>query len=258
MGDRPALVCNCTVRLVDEDGVVKSVRSRRWDCPSCGRDKAAKIREMCVVAGSYRLFVLTFTQPHYVPGEAPPDRHANCHPSTHVYKYQDGTLRWRMLETCSYCCAYASWAWSKFRKAMRRRWPTFQGLQLKEVKPKSGAFDLNVAVIGLPPFAPKSAAARKVRAMWVQSGGGRMDVGFQSPKNSPGALGRYIGKYLTKLAHRPLAKGYRRWSRTVGFAPEVRMQEPRESTRVAHAWLGFVDPETFEVLPHGVRWYPPD
>lgn len=258
MGDRPPLVCNCTVRLVDEDGVIKHVRSRRWDCPSCGRDKANKIREMCVAAGSWRMFTLTFTQPEYIPSEPPPERHRNCHPSTHVYEYQDGTLRWRMLETCSHCCAYAAWCWSKFRKSMRRLWPAFEGLQLKEIKPKSGAFDINVAVIGLPRFARKGSAARKVRAAWVQSGGGRMDVGMPSPKNSPGALGRYIGKYLTKLAHRPLAKGYRRWTRTRGFAPDVRMQEPRESSGLAHAFVGFVSPETFEPLPHGLRWYPPD
>jgi hypothetical protein len=258
MTDLRRLVCNCAVRLVDEDGVIKTVRSRRWDCPSCGRDKANKIREMCVVAGSYRMFTLTFDQPLYTPESSPPERHRNCHPSSHVYTYRDGTERWRMLETCSHCCAYAAWCWSKFRKAMRRQWPTFEGLQLKEIQPKSGSFTINLAVIGLPPFPVKSRAARRVRAMWVQSGGGRMHLGFQSPKNSPGALGRYIGKYLTKLAHRPLAKGYRRWTRTRGFAPDVVMTDPRTPTGLRHDWLGFVHPDSLEVLPHGLRWYPPD
>jgi len=214
---------------------------------------------MCVDAGAYRLFVLTFTQPHYEPSEQPPARHRNCHPSTHVYEYKDGSLRWRMVETCPHCCAYSSWCWSKFRKALRRRWPAFNALQLREIKPKSGAFDINLAVIGLPPFAEKSRPARLIRQLWVQAGGGRMSVGNATPKNSSaGALGRYIGKYLTKLAHRPLAKGYRRWSRTKGFAPDVLMAPARQPTGVDHAWLGFVHPETLEVLPHGVRWYPPD
>jgi hypothetical protein len=145
-----------------------------------------------------------------------------------------------------------------FRKRLRRKWQGFEALVVREVKPKSGAFDLNLAVVGLPPFKEKSRQARAVRQAWFEvSGGGRLHVGRPQGTGSPGAVGSYVGKYLTKHAHRVMAKGFRRWSRTHGFAPDVRMGADREPSGLAHTWLGWVDPG-LELTPTGVRWYPPE
>jgi hypothetical protein len=166
-----------------------------------------------------------------------------------------------MLETCPHCCRYSSVVVDRFIKSVRRQWPGAQYLALREVKPQSGAFDVNIAIVGVPPLSRRTRAGRRVHEMWARAGGGFVDLG-DGVKNrkrySPGALGRYIGKYLTKHAHRPLAKGYRRMSRSRGFAPEVRMKPPPgPPTGDVWTWLGWVNPLTREQMPHGERWYPP-
>lgn len=259
MSVEPWQVCNCRLRLVDLDGVVVTVKSRRWDCPSCGRDKARKIRDMVVGAGSERLWVLTFTQPHYVEGEPPPERHSLCEVNSHVYRYLDGSMRWRMVETCPHCCRESGRAMVLWRKAIRRRWPSAELLWVREVKPQSGSFDINVTATGVPPATRRTNGGRAIKAAWVNAGGGFLDLGDgYKGRRSAGGVGRYIGKYLTKFAARPLARGFRRWGRTLGFAPDVRMGEPREpSTRPRMGVLGWADPDTLEAMPHGLRWWPP-
>jgi len=221
----PALYCDCTVSLARSDGASVRVRSRRWDCPSCGLDKARTLREMVITANVERLFVLTFSQP--VAGPVQPARHSDCEASTHLYLDRFGVWRWRMLESCPHCCRFSSWALSKWRKSMRRRWPSFEMLWVREVKPLSGAFDVNVVVSGLPVMTRRGRSGKRVKSLWVDVGGGFLDLGDNfSGSSSPGGLGRYVGKYLTKLAHRPMARGFRRWGRTQQFAPEVKMTQP--------------------------------
>lgn len=254
-------VCNCRVRLVDVNGEVLTVKSRRWDCPSCGLDKAERIRDLCVVAGADRMWVLTFDQPHYHEGQTPPERHTKCAPETHVYTYRDGTERWRMLESCPHCCRESARALSNFRKSLRRRWPTAEILWVREIKPQSGAFDINVVIVGVPPLTRRTRAGRRVKELWAAAGGGFLDLGdgFKG-RRSAGGVGRYIGKYLTKFASRPLAKGFRRWSRTKGFAAGLVMAAPPvtdEEKAPRHlAWLGWVSPDDLEVMPYGLRWWP--
>ena len=258
-------VCNCRIRLTTRDGEAITVKSRRWDCPSCGLDKAERIRDLCVAQGAERMWVLTFTQPHFREGETPPPRHLRCDPATHVYRYTDGSERWRMLESCPHCCQESGRAIANFRKAIRRRWAGAEMLWVREVKPKSGAFDINVVITGVPPMTRRTRAGGRVKALWVDAGGGTMDLGdgFKG-RRSAGGVGRYIGKYLTKFAARPMAKGYRRWSRTLGFAAGLRTNEPRpirvdeETGEILTRSLGFVgwvDPETLEPLAYGVRWW---
>jgi hypothetical protein len=216
---------------------------------------------MCVQATADRMWTLTFTQPDAALGT--PERHRHCLPETHLYRYQDGTVKWRLVETCPHCCAYATAALTKLVKRTRRRWPTFQYLRITEVKPRSGAFDLNLAVTGIPPMTRKTRAGRLVKQMWLESGGGFMDLGEPRAHHSPGAAGRYIGKYLTKHSRRRMARGYRRWSRSRGFAPDVVMDPyvkpdspkpppipwvgtdciPGRRPR-PWAFIGWVDPET--------------
>lgn len=255
---RRLLVCNCRIRLVTLDGELLTVKSRRWDCPSCGLDKANRIRDLCVIQGAERMWVLTFSQPRYVEGETP-FRHQHCDPETHLYVYgRDGSTRWRMLESCPHCCRFSAWALSKFRKSIRRRWPDAEMLWVREIKPQSGAFDINVVITGVPPVTKRARAGRRIKELWIDAGGGFLDLGdgFKGAR-SAGGVGRYIGKYLTKFAARPLARGFRRWSRTSGFAAGASMDtrperesEPREGRL---GFLGWVDPLTLDVMPYGSR-----
>jgi len=240
-------------------GELLTVKSRRWDCPSCGRDKAERIRDLCVAQGAERMWVLTFSQPRYLEGEPPPMRHLLCPPETHVYVYADGTSRWRMLEACPHCLRESGRALANFRKSLRRRWPSVELLWVREVKPKSGAFDINVVITGVPPITRRTRAGRRIKELWLDAGGGFLDLGdgFKG-RRSAGGVGRYIGKYLTKFAARPLARGFRRWSRTAGFASDLRMVEPREPSELGRlGFLGWVEPEQLAVLPYGTRWWPP-
>jgi len=251
-------VCNCRIRVVNREGELFTVKSRRWDCPSCGLDKAERIRDLCVWQGADRMWVGTFTQPHYTEGEPPPSRHVHCDPLTHVYRYSDSSARWRMLESCEWCCRESARALSLFRKAIRRRWPDAQLLWVREVKPASGAFDLNIVITGVPPLTRRTRGGRRIKELWLQAGGGFLDLGdgFKG-RRSAGGVGRYIGKYLTKFAARPMAKGFRRWSRTSGFAPEIAMSDrkpPSMSGRLG--FLGWVEPVTLEAMPYGLRWWP--
>jgi len=252
-------VCNCRIRVVNRDGEQFTVKSRRWDCPSCGLDKAERIRDLCVSQKADRMWVLTFSQPTYEEGAPPPERHTLCSPDSHLYEYSDGTQRWRMLESCPHCCRASARALANFRKALRRRWAGAEMLWVREIKPRSGAFDINLVITGVPPMSRKTVAGRRVKALWVEAGGGFLDLGDgYKGRRSAGGVGRYIGKYLTKFAARPLARGFRRWSRSAGFAAGVLMAEKREpSTQGRMAWLGWVDPDDLEVMPHGLRWWPP-
>lgn len=251
-------ICNCGITVVDALGEILRVKGRKWDCPSCGRDKARKIRDMVVAAGADRMWTLTFTQPHYVDGLAP-ERHANCDPETHVYVYKDDTLRWRMLETCSHCCAWSARCIANFRKSLRRQWPSAQMIWVREIKPQSGAFDINLAIIGVPPATRRTRGGKRIKMIWAQSGGGHLDLGdnFKGCRSARG-VGSYVGKYLTKFAHRRLAKGYRRWSRTAGFGSEVRMSSPpKPASEVREGGvglLGWTDPLSGHLRPE--RWWP--
>jgi len=250
-------VCNCRIRLVNRDGELFTVKSRRWDCPSCGLDKAERIRDLCVLAKADRMWVLTFPQTTYVDGETP-EHHQGCDPQTHVYVYRDGRRLWRMLESCPHCCRYSARAYANFRKAIRRRWPDFEAIMVREVKPQSGAFDLNLVVIGVPPATRKTRAGRRIKELWLHASGGFLDLGdgFKGRRSS-GGVGRYIGKYLTKFAARPLARGFRRWSRTAGFARGYLVApRPEPSQKDRLGFLGWCDPD-LEVMPYGLRWWPP-
>jgi hypothetical protein len=212
----------------------------------------------------------TFSQPRYRDGQTP-ERYRHCDPETHVYVYErDESLRWRSLEDCQHCCAWSSLVLANFRKRLRRRWPTAQLLWTREVQPNSGSFTINMALINVPATKRPSdnrmtSAGRKIRQMWAECVGqdedgtwSGIDLGhkFKGTRSAKG-VGVYVGKYLTKLAGsgRRLARGYRRWSRTAGFGPEVRMgrppnPEPREG---GLALLGWTDPFTWDV--RGDRWH---
>lgn len=196
-----------------------------------------------MASGASRLFVLTFSQPRAE--LVAPERHQYCDPSTHLYLYKDDTWRWRMLESCRHCCKYSSGAIVLWRKAMRRRYPDLQMLWVREVKPSSGAFDVNVVCTGLPRMMRRTERGRECKRLWVSAGGGFMDLGDKyAGARSSGGLGRYIGKYLTKLAHRRMAAGFRRWGRSGGFAPEITMaQLVYEGPKLPFAYVfeGWVD-----------------
>lgn len=75
-----ALVCNCKRVVSRGDGTgaeFRVVKSRKWDCPSCGLDRKRTLAKMCSVAAVGRMLTLTIEQPraHFVgadPGELPP------------------------------------------------------------------------------------------------------------------------------------------------------------------------------------------
>jgi len=257
------LVCDCRLRLRRADGKEVTVKGRKWDCPSCGTDKARRIREMVVAQGVDRLVVLTFPQPEDT--GVSPAGWEDCDPETHVYQHADGRWLWRRLETCAACCRATSRMVTLLRKRMRGRrgWEGAQMLWVREVKPRSGAFDYNVVLSNVPVLTRNGREGRWLKAAWSDIAGGFSDVGSHKANHSPGAMGRYVGKYLTKLAHRPMAKYYRRWGRTGDFAPEVRMSIPIYGCRerpMTWTILGWVDPLTEQVNLDGFRpvWVVPD
>lgn len=240
-----ALRCNCS-RVVfrgwsagDPGGEYRVVRGRRWDCPSCGLDRKRTLERMAAEAGADRIITLTFEQPkvRYVgapPGQLPPnlvldlaerpERHASCNPDTHLaWNERNGGLRWRLLPSCSHCLRYVSSRIALLRKRIRRLHPDFQYLRVLEVH-KSGSLHVHLAVTGLLPGVTRnSLSGRRIRGAWADVGGGFVDLG--KPSGMPGgAAGRYVGKYLAKRQDDGgVARGYRRWSRSALFAPEVRM-----------------------------------
>jgi hypothetical protein len=74
-----ALVCNCKRVVSRGDGPFaeyRVVRSRKWDCPSCGLDRKRTLAQMCSTASVARMLTLTIEQPraHFhgaAPGELP-------------------------------------------------------------------------------------------------------------------------------------------------------------------------------------------
>jgi len=254
------LVCDCRIRLRRADGKEVTVKGRKWDCPSCGTDKARTIRDMVVAEGVDRLTVLTFPQPEDT--GVPPAGFDGCDPESHIYTHADGRRLWRRLETCAGCCQATSRMVVLLRKRMRRRWGNgVQVLWVREVKPRSGAFDYNVVLSNVPVLTRRGREGRWLKAAWADISGGFLDLGDGHKANhSPGAMGRYVGKYLTKLAHRRMAKGYRRWGRTGDFAPDVRMRVPIYGCRerpMTWTMLGWLDPLTDALIPDFMRPLPP-
>lgn len=244
-----SLVCNCT-RVISRKSPgfaphpkdVKRVKSRMWDCPSCGQDRKRKLAGMCDTAGVERMLTLTFDQPHCAmlpahqePGkrssffpdlEAPGrGRHRKCDPITHVYFHAASTSwRWRIVPTCDHCCRNVSRMFRLFIMKLRYRWPNVEYLHVRETH-KSGATHLHVAVVGIPAVITKtSAAGRLVKVAWLNLGGGFVDVGRHGEK-AGAAAGWYVGKYLAKVQEEKCARGFRRWSRSANFAPGIRMVE---------------------------------
>ncbi len=260
---RPLLICNC--RMVMRRGAeVRTVKTRSWDCPSCGLDKRNRLAEMALKAAtpekSPRMLTMTFTQPRMDDDGVIPDRHWDCDPSSHVYEYRqkDGTtsLRWRLISTCPHCCRYVTGVMVRFRKRLRRlHGDQVDYLWAREDHPKSGAIHLHSLWVGLPATITRSNnAGRRLKAAWQEAGGGWLDLGYADAAAQGRRVGWYIGKYLAKRHDQKMAKGFRRWSRTKGFAPEVLMQ-PRFGPPVP--WLsphadaevvGFVHPISSDVL----------
>jgi hypothetical protein len=288
-----ALFCNCR-RVVSRGEEYRVVKGRRWDCPSCGLDRKRTLAQMCDTAGVQRMVTLTFDQPRVVyvgapsPGLLPgrmgatisdgklapppehlevldvtaiPARHVRCDAATHIYwNLRHGGFRWRLLPSCVYCCSYVSACLRKWAKRMRRLWPDFQYLHVREVH-KSGAMHLHVAVTGVPRVVTRrSAAGGKVRDHWRQAGGGFVDVGRHG-EHAGGGAGWYVGKYLAKRQDDGgFARGYRRWSRSGEFAPLVRMV-PKRDPDYDGGWAddgsplrlgGWVHPDGAE---HRGRWW---
>lgn len=266
---RPLLACNCAM-VVRKGLEVRTIRTRSWDCPSCGLDKRNRIAEMAQSAGTPdrhpRMLTMTFSQPRQEDDGVVPDRHADCDPSSHLYEYRqaDGkiTLRWRLLSTCPHCCRYVSAVMVKFRKRLRRMYgDQVDYLWAREDHPKSGAIHLHSLWVGLPQgIARNNRAGRRIKAAYAEAGGGLLDLGYADADAQGRRVGWYIGKYLAKRHDQRMAKGFRRWSRTRGFAPEVLMQprfgppQPWANPSAAPDILGFVDPLTRDVRLQRV-WY---
>lgn len=255
------LICNCRRVVSRGDGEAveyRVVKSRKWDCPSCGLDRKRTMAEMCRVAGAVRIVTLTLEQPRVVwqgspeAGHLPaagqavlrdgllmpdwsnleldsrfvPARHQDCDPVTHVaWNPRHGGFRWRVIPECARCLAHLSKMLERWVKRMRRAHPGFDYLHAREVH-KSGAVHLHVAVVGIRrAVTGRSQAGQHIKRMWREVGGGMVDVG--RPGDNTGAdAGWYVGKYLAKEHTNTFARGYRRWSRSRAFAPEVRMTPP--------------------------------
>lgn len=236
---RPLLACNCRMSLVGRTtGEIKTVKARAWDCPSCGLDKQRQIALMCSLARSpLRMLTGTFQQPLDLGEAAPaPARHARCDRRTHVYvSTRDQVARWRLMSNCAHCCRYVSDVVAKFRKRLRRRFGDHvRFLWAREDHPTSGAIHLHMAFAGLPPMGRHTRSGRWVKKQWSEVGGGFLDLGeiFTDTERA----GWYIGKYLAKRHDQSMAKGYRRWSRTRNFSPDVLMKPPA-------VWDGHEPPE---------------
>jgi hypothetical protein len=184
---------------------------------------------MCAVADPAWLMTLTLRLPEAFDEagrEVTPDRHAKCDRYSHVADYPDrhGVLipRWRCLVSCPHCAAWLSRELVLWRKRVRRVFPGCEYLWARE-EHKSGSVHVHLALVGLPAVLDR-AQRYALRAMWPW---GYIDM---SKRSAPAGdrVGWYLGKYLAKQHEARVAKGYRRWSRTAGFAPEVLMQERQE------------------------------
>lgn len=224
---RAPLVCNC--RMVLRRGVevqVLTVKARSWDCPSCGLDKRRTLRDMINLEECRWLLTLTYRQPHAVGprGEdLTPEEHANCDRTSHVYRYVDGTTRWRTMASCRHCCRRRSWMLRTLVKRLRRLWgPQFNYLAVVEDQ-KNGSMHLHLALSGVPDQLTRYQRVSVARS-WTELGGGYSNFRPPPPNASPAALGWYLGKYLAKKQDQRMARGYRRWTRAAGFAAAIRMR----------------------------------
>lgn len=260
--NRAELLCTCRL-VLEVDGDERRVKARSWDCPSCGRDKRNTLATMVSAALAERLITFTLPQPHAVDEDGcpvTPDGFGDCDWATHVYRYRDGSLRWRTLSTCSHCCARVSRMMRLQLKRARRQWPQAQVLWAREDH-KSGSVHVHSAWVGLPAMGRRSRAGRRFKRWWSELGGGFVDLGAggDSPRDAR-RVGWYIGKYLAKRHDQKMAPGYRRWSRSYGFAPEVRMPrwvpEDGHVPAVTVRILGWEDPRTGEVCAE--RFWPPE
>lgn len=248
------IVCNCR-RVVSRGDEYRVVKSRKWDCPSCGLDRKRTLARMCGIADARRIITLTLEQPRAVwvgwehtPGEAPagvaahldnglivpgegwnkhqvhrPERHQHCDSSTHLaWNARHGGYRWRVIPECPHCLRWVSAALSRWIKRMRRLHPGLQYLHAREVH-KSGGVHLHVAVTGLAgPVTQRNAAGKLIAYHWRAVGGGFVHVG-RNGEHAGEYAGWYVGKYLAKQHDNTFARGFRRWSRAADFAPAVRM-----------------------------------
>lgn len=273
------------------------VKGRRWDCPSCGLDRKRTLADMCGAALASRMVTLTFEQPRVVfvgaertPGGLPPGwaariadggilqpspgpgpevlrlvpehipvRHKDCDPGSHVaWNVINGGYRWRLMPDCKHCLRWISWTLSKWVRRMRRLYPGFDYLHAREIH-KSGAVHLHLAVRGIPDVVrPRSKAAGVIAHAWGEVGGGFLHVG-KAREVAGRDAGYYVGKYLAKQHENTFAKGFRRWSRSADFAPEIRMRP--EFASDPDGWAdpgaplrlgGWVHPDGVE---RGHRWW---
>ena len=231
-GRRASLACDCSRLVRLPDGREVPVKGRRWSCPSCGLDKRRSLVRMCGQASAAYLLTLTIAPLLAVDGDGQavtPERHARCDRYSHMHVFTNKrgkeSLRWLVIPNCKYCCSWLSGEKARWRKRVRRAFPAFQCLDVRE-ETSAGMVHLHLAVVGLPAGVPKSAGGdwhpviRELRRVWHC---GFIDL---EPGRKPGGggIGWYLGKYLTKQDCR-MARGYRRWNRTRGFAPEVVMDQ---------------------------------
>lgn len=227
---RDNLVCNCRrVMVRPDDGQVLIVKTRSWDCPSCGYDKRKRLAEMVGAHGAQPMFTLTFRQPRAIDGAGrpvTPPEHERCERKTHVYRYSGKHgrpgWRWRTMANCPHCIARLTRMKSALRKRLRRRYgETLEYLYVLEDQ-DNGALHVHLALAGLPELTEGDALY--FRRVWGELGGGRSQID-RAPVGSDGhPLGSYLGKYLAKEGVRRVAAGCRRWGRTRQYAPEVRMR----------------------------------
>ena len=234
----PACDCARLVRL--PDGREVPVWGRRWSCASCGLDKQRRLALMCSMAGPAYLLTLTLVPLLMVDDDGlvlVPDRHSRCDRYSHqtIFTNSRGkqTVRWLVVPNCQHCSSWLSAEKTKWRKRLRRAVPGAQMLDVRE-ETKAGMVHIHLAVVGLPENLPASKGGdwhpliREVRRIWPH---GFIDGAPRRSKHG-GGLGWYLGKYLTKQNVR-MARGYRRWNRTRGFAPEVVMDQWRRDQELA-------------------------
>jgi hypothetical protein len=284
---RPPLVCTCRMRLT-RNGDPITVQARAWDCPSCGLDKRRTLTTMVETAaasvgllnaspvrgsvtgvpesGRYfagagvRMWTFTMEQPPAVDADGValvPEVHRDCDWSSHVYRYRDGSLRWRTLSSCPFCCKRVSRMLDTLTKWVRRRFPAAQRLWVREDQ-KNGSLHIHSAWAGVPYLGRKSRfGAQLVRYAVQELGFGRqVDLGREDGPRDSSRVGWYIGKYLAKQHDGRMAHGYRRWSRSRGFAPDVRMarnEPPEDRPAGVIVFVGWLDPSTGEVAATRTR-----
>jgi hypothetical protein len=206
--------------------------------------------------GNYSFLTLTHRPVDVDAGEDPegapaPEGFAGCDPTTHVMRSRAGVLQWRRLLKCRTCVAYDSGLMVLWRKRIRRRWPNAQVLVVREEHPGEwslGTIHLHVIVTGLPfVIRPKSRSERLVKEHWYAVGGGHARATVSKRGNAQ-AVGRYVGKYVTKAVQSSaIARRCRIWRRTSGFAAGMVMVGYRPPVDLVAA--GRVDLLTGEILP---------